>query len=310
MTLSQQSNLDTILITIFCFVDDFLKGVVRSIAYALRRPDRNTPPTPTHNLSLSELCSLALFRFFTGHRNWKDFYQHVKTYHEHDFPTLPVYENFVRAMNALSTVALLILHGFMHFFRNVTQTEDPKFADSTKLAVCNIKREFSNKVAQRIAKKSKSTMGWFYGFKLHIICNELMQILNFRITTATVDDRKGLEMIWNDIFGMIVADAGYLGDNWQKKAHNLGKHLLTGVRANMKKIMTETQHQLLKLRQGVETVFSVLKLRFGIESTLARSELGLFAHYIWSITAYQFKKFIEYFDRQRLSQNVLRLSEC
>ena len=186
MTLSQLSNLNNILITIYCFVDDFLKGILNNIKYALKRPDRNTPPTRKHNLSLAELASLALFRFFAGHRNW------------------------------------------------------------------------------------------FYGFKLHIICNELMQILNFRITAGNLDDRKGLEIIWNDIFGMIVADAGYLGANWQKKAHDLGKQLPTGVRANMKKIIAATQHQPLKLRQRVETVFSVLKLRFGIESTLSRSELGFF----------------------------------
>lgn len=307
MTLSKLSNLNTILITTYCFIDDFLKGILGSIMYALKRPDQHMPPIPKHNLTLAELVSLAIFRFFTGHRNWKDFYQHLKTYHRKDFPRLPVYENFLRAMNALSVVALLLLHGFMKFFRSITRTEDPKFADSSKLEACNIKREFSNKVAKNIAKKSKSSMGWFYGFKLHIICNELMQILNFRITTATVDDRKGLEMIWNDIFGMIVADAGYLGGNWQTKARALGKHLLTGVRANMKKIMTDTQHQLLKLRQRVETVFSVLKLRFGIESTLPRSELGFFAHYIWSITAYQFKKFVEFLDRPHFTQNTLSL---
>lgn len=307
MTLSQHSNLDTILITIYCFVDDFLKGVLGSIAYALKRPDRHTPPTPKHKLTVAELVSLAIFRFFTGHRAWKDFYQHLQTYHRKDFPGLPVYENFLRAMNALSAIALLLLHGCMTFFRSITGTEDPKFADSSKLQACNIKREFSNKVAQHIAKKSKSSMGWFYGFKLHIVCNELMQVLNFRITPGNVDDRKGLEMMWNDIFGMIIADAGYLGGNWQEKARGLGKQLLTGVRANMKKIMTGTQHHLLNLRQRVETVFSVLKLRFGIESTLARSELGLFAHYIWSITAYQFKKFVEFFARPRLRENTLSL---
>ena len=208
-------------------------------------------------------------------------------------------------MNALSAVALLLLHGFMQFFRSITKTEDPKLADSMKLEVCNIKREFSHKVMKNIAQKSKSSMGWFYGFKLHIICNELMQILNLRITPGNVDDRKGLEMIWNDIFGIIVADAGYLGGNWQKKAHGLGKHLLAGVRANMRKIMTDTQHQLLQLRQRVEMVFSVLKLRFGIETTLPRSPLGLFAHYIWSITAYQFKKFVEFLDQPRLGRNTL-----
>ncbi len=308
MTLSQHSNLNTILITIYCFVEDFLKGILGSIKYALKRPDQNTPPTPKRNLTLAELVSLAIFKSVSGHRNWKDFYQNIKSYHKKDFPGLPVYENFLRAMNALSLVALLLLHGFMEFFKSITSKEDPKLTDSTKLEVCKIKREFTHKVAKRIARKAKSSMGWFYGFKLHIICNGLMQILNFRITSGNTDDRKGLEMIWDDIFGMIIADAGYLGEDWQKKAQNLGKHLLTGVRANMKKIMTETQHKLLKLRQCAETVFSVLKLRFGIESTLPRSELGFFAHYIWSITAYQFKKFVEFLDRSRLTQNTLQVS--
>jgi hypothetical protein len=307
MTLSQHSNLDTILITVYCFVDDFLKGVLGSIRHALKRPNQHTPPVRKHNLSIAELVSLAIFRFFTGHRNWKDFHQHLQTCHRKDFQSLPMYENFLRAMNALSAVALLLLHGFMTFFRGITRTEDPKFADSSKLQACHIKREFSNKVAKNIAKKSKSSMGWFYGFKLHIVCNELMQILNFRITSGNVDDRKGLAMIWNNLFGMIVADAGYLGADWQDNAVGLGKHLLTGVRANMKKIMTDTQQHLLNLRQRVETVFSVLKLRFGIESTLARSPLGLFAHYIWSITAYQFKKFVAFFARRRLPENTSSL---
>jgi transposase len=308
MTLSQLSNLKTILLTIYCFIDDFFKGIVNSIQYALQRPERTRPPTPKRNVGVAELVSLALFRFFTGHHNWKDFYYHIKTYHHRDFPRMPAYQNFIVAMNQLSCVALLLLHGFMTFFKSITSTNDPKFTDSTKLKACEIKREFSNKVAQHIAKKAKSSMGWFYGFKLHIICNELMHILNFRITAGNVDDRTGLEMMWNDIFGMIVADAGYLGKNWHGKAHALGKQLLAGVRANMQKIMTETQHQLLKMRQCVETVFSVLKLRFGIESTLARSELGFFAHYIWSITAYQFKKFVEYLDRTRITGGVALLS--
>lgn len=308
MTLSKLSNLNTILIAIYCFVDDIMKGVLDSIRYALKRPDHNTPPTPKHNLTLAELASLAIFRFFTGHGNWKDFYRHVETYHRRDFPKLPAYQNFIAAMNQLSSFALLLLHGFMTFFKSMTRDEDPKLTDSTKLEVCKIKREFSHKVAKNLAKKSKSSMGWFYGFKLHVICNELMQILNFRITPGNVDDRKGLERIWNGIFGMIVADAGYLGQDWQKKAYALGKHLLTGVRENMKKIMTTTQHHLLNLRQRVETLFSVLKLRFGIESTLPRSPLGFFAHYVWSIAAYQFKKFVEFLDRPRLMQNMLSLS--
>lgn len=66
----------------------------------------------------------------------------------------------------------------------------------------------------------------------------------------------------------------------------------------MKKLMTKLQHQILRCRQIVETVFSVLKLRFGLETTLPRSELGYFAHYMWCLAAYQltryFKRTYEY----------------
>jgi len=91
-------------------------------------------------------------------------------------------------MNDLSFLALLMLNGFTDIFNKITPEDAPKFADATKLKVCEIKREFSHKTMKNKASKSKSTMGWLYGMKLHIICNELMQILGFTITTATVDD--------------------------------------------------------------------------------------------------------------------------
>jgi len=292
--LNKLADLELILISIYCFVDDFIKNILLNIKYALQRPDRNNPPVKKFNLGLAELTSLALFKFFTGHRNWKTFYYFVKTYHQTDFPNLPSYQNFLRAMNKLSFFALFLLQAFMSFFRKITGLKKIKITDSTKLEVCKIKREFSHKVVRGLAAKSKSTMGWFYGFKLHIICNELMQILSFRITAGNIDDRKGLDMIWNNIFGLIIADAGYLGKNWQEKAKNLGKQLFTAVKANMKKIMTKTQHQLLKLRQRVETIFSVLKLRLGLETSLPRSPLGYFAHYIWCLTAYQINQYFTY----------------
>jgi hypothetical protein len=107
-------------------------------------------------------------------------------------------------------------------------------------------------------------------------------------------DREGLEMMWNHIFGLIVADAGYLGKEFSGRAAKLGKRLLTGVRKNMKKLMTAAQHELLKMRQIEETVWSVLKHRLGMENTLPRSGLGHFAHYIWCLTAYQLKRYWEF----------------
>lgn len=117
-----------------------------------------------------------------GYSNWKAYYRFIRDYHGQDFPDLPDYKSFVENMNKASFISLILLQYFMEIFRKNTPDETLKFADSTKLEVCNIKRELSHKVTQRIAAKSKSSMGWFYGFKLHIVCNEYMQILNFRLT--------------------------------------------------------------------------------------------------------------------------------
>lgn len=304
MTILQHTNLNVILILIYSFTDDFIKNVVHSIRFALERPAQHVPPTKKHNLSIAELVSLAIFRFFSGHKNWKEFYAFIKTYHQTDFPNLPTYQNFLAAVNNLSAMAMMFLKGFMHVFKQNTTMIEAKFADSTKLSVCHIKREFSHKVTKGFAQKSKGSMGWFYGFKLHVIANELMQILNFTITPANVDDRKGLELIWKDIFGMIIADAGYLGKEIAQKASTLGKILLAGVRANMKKMMTAAQHHLLKMRQKVEMIFSVLKMRLGLETSLPRSPLGHFAHYLWCLTAYQLKKFLEFVKPSEIKAKI------
>jgi hypothetical protein len=291
--LQYNDDLITLLVMIYTFVDDFNQQVVRSLLPSLEKPSKGRPPTKKGKLTVAEVVSLAVFRFFTGHRSWKEFYRHVKCYHHKDFPNLPAYSNFIDQVNKFSFFAMLILQFLMNLFNEMTTEKGLKFADSSKLNVCHIKREFTHKVCKGKAMKSKSTMGWFYGFKLHVICNELMHILSFSITPGNLDDRKGLAQIWNSVLGTIIADAGYIGKEWATKARDTGKFLITAVKANMKKLMTKAQHQLMKMRQRVETIFSVLKLRMGIESTLPRSPLGYFAHYLWCITAYQIKKFFE-----------------
>lgn len=292
-TSNQITNLNELLLTIYCFVDDFAKNILHSIRHAINRPQQGRPPTKTYNLSVSEIASFSIFKFFTGHRSWKDFYKHITTYHKIDFPTMPKYQNFLRAVNKLAPFASVLLNYFLSVFKHNTPPDRLKFADATKIKVCENKREFSHKVCRGVAKKGKSSMGWFYGFKLHIICNEWMDILGITITCGNTDDRKGLAEIWNDIFGTIVADAGYIGKNWQEKARVGGKLLFTAVKANMRKIKTETEDMILRMRQRVECVFSVLKLRMGLESTLPRSLLGFRAHYLWCITAYQLNQFFK-----------------
>lgn len=293
--LNGTQDLREILQTIYVFVDDFLKQVVREMDVVLEKPkiSNRRPPQKQGNLSLAEIVSLGIFRFYVGSTNWKDFYRHIQTYHRQDFKKLPSYENFVSGINRTGPLAYLMCRALAYTFRENMVENEPKFADSSMLKVCGIKREFSHKVCEGLAAKGKSTMGWFFGFKLHIVCNRLMQILAVKVTPGNLDDRKGLSRTWAHIFGLIVADAGYVGKDFAHFAQSLGKRLFTGVKANMKKLMSLYQHHLLKLRQCVETVFSVLKSRFNMEITLPRSPKGYFSHYSWCLAAYQLKQFFK-----------------
>jgi Transposase DDE domain len=285
----QQEDRTMVLCGLYDLVVDFHRLLLAKLPPSLPMPDQSHPPTKKTKLPLVMLVSLILFRFFTGHGNWKDYYRHLKSYHHgKDIGLLPNYKNFMRSVHQLVGYALVFLEALR---KQCKQGITLQFADSTKLQACSIKREFTHKVAKGIATKSKSTMGWFYGFRLHLVCDVHGRILAWRITTAAFDERKGLALIWEDLSGLVVADAGYLGYNWQVAASELGLTLMTAVKKNMKKLMTKWQHQLLKARQRVETVYSVLKLRMGLETTLPRSVMGFFAHYVWCLLAYQLKAF-------------------
>jgi hypothetical protein len=86
------------------------------------------------------------------------------------------------------------------------------YTDSTPIRVCKNKRIKRNKMFKGIAEVGKSTMAWFYGFKLHLIVNEKGDILNFVITLGNDDDREPLknQKFVEKIKGKLYADKGYI----------------------------------------------------------------------------------------------------
>lgn len=67
------------------------------------------------------------------------------------------------------------------------------FVDSTPLRLCRNQRIHVHKTFNGIAQRGKCSMDWFFGFKLHLICNEKGELLNFMITPDDVDERRPLE---------------------------------------------------------------------------------------------------------------------
>jgi hypothetical protein len=110
------------------------------------------------------------------------------------------------------------------------------FIDSACLKVYRIKRKYSNHVFKGIATKGKSTMGWFFGFKLHIIINDRGEIISFVITQGNVDDRQPLSMesFIRNIFGRLYVDRGYVSRRLSEILFVDSIHFVAKMRNNMK----------------------------------------------------------------------------
>ena len=124
--------------------------------------------------------------------------------------------------------------------------------DSTAIAVCHVARARQHRTFRQWARESKSGMGWWYGLKLHVQCNEAGRLCGFDLTTATVDDRTLLDPLTRWLKdGIVVGDGGYLS---QAKAKELGArdmYLLTTTRKNMRYLASQFQLACLPLRHRV-----------------------------------------------------------
>lgn len=165
------------------------------------------------------------------------------------------------------------------------------FVDSTPIRVCHNKRIKRNKVFKGIAEVGKSTMGWFYGFKLHIVLSDKGEILNFAITQANVDNREPLknEAFLKAIFGKLFADKGYISEKLTKILFVNDIHLITSIRNNMKNsLMTMNDKIMLRKRSVIETVNDELKNICQVEHSRHRSFANFIANIIAGLIAYSF----------------------
>ena len=165
-----------------------------------------------------------------------------------------------------------------------------QFVDSTKIEVCHILRAKRNKVFEGIAHHGKGTMGWSYGFKLHLIINHLGEIVALKLTKGNVDDRKPVPEMADSIFGKLYADKGYISKALSGELLDKGVELITTIKKNMKKkFISLWDRALLKKRFIIETVNDQLKNISYIEHSRHRSEHGFMLNLLGGLIAYCLK---------------------
>jgi hypothetical protein len=268
---------------IFCIVDEFCKEYDQIVDKHLLGNPAKRPSI----MSKSEIITITILFQLSGFRTFKHFYiSYVQKHMKDDFPSTVSYNRFTELMQQNLMPMTLFLKTCC-----LGKCTGISFIDSTPVRVCKSKRIANNKVFKGIATTGKSTMGWFHGFKLHIIINDKGEILNFTITAANVDDRTPLkqERFIDKIYGKLFADKGYIGKELTQLLFVDGIHLITSVRNNMKNsLMSMSDKILLRKRSIIETVNDELKNICQIEHSRHRSFGNFLSNIIAGLIAYSF----------------------
>lgn len=265
---------------LFCAVDDFCIEIQKKV-FSTLMPEKTSQRRRTPGLCESEIMAIIIGFQRSGYRTFKHYYLVIQYSWKSLFPGLPSYNRFVELMPRA------IFHLLFFLYSHKGKMTGISFIDSTPIRVCNIKRANRNKVFENVATYGKSTIGWFYGFKLHIIINEVGELLAFRVTTANTDDRVPVDDLTKDIFGKCMADKGYISKDLFEKLFQRGLQLVTSIRSNMKnKMMPIIDKILLRKRSLIETVNDQLKNVCHVEHSRHRSVSNFMVNIVSALVSY------------------------
>lgn len=267
------------LTTLFCSIDDFCQKFQPQWNKILLTNGHNRGPKCS--LSLSEIITILILFHQSNFRTFKYFYLNLIDYYEEYFPNLPSYNRFVQ----IKKRAFVPL--FAYLISRKGEITGISFIDATSIAVCKNKRISRNKVFKGLAKRGKTTSGWFYGFKLHLIVNDQGEILSFLLTPGNVSDIKHVEELSKGIVGKMFGDKGYISNSLFKKLYQQGLQLFTTLRSNMKnKFISLIDKILLRKRSIIETINDQLKNISQIEHSRHRSIPNFFVNLLAGLAAY------------------------
>ncbi len=270
-------------LTIFVEIDDFCKELDSYTGNKLLTGPKTAKRGPACSLSISEIMTILLMFQISKFRNFKNFYNgFLKHYCKTDFPTLPSYSRFISIMNrAIFPMTLF------------TQVKSGKqtgiyYIDSSCLPVCHLKRSKRHKSFDSIAKYGRTSVGWFFGLKLHIVINDRGELIAFKVTKGSNSDCKEAAPLLKTLQGLAFGDKGYISKKLFDELFSNGLKLITRKRKNMKEKLSINNHEkyLLNQRGIIETVIGHLKHHFHVWHTRHRSVLNAMTHLVTAIAAY------------------------
>ena len=270
---------------LFFIADEFCKFFDWMMArYTLK----NAGKRPYHRettLSKAEIMLIIILFHDSGYRCFKHFYlDYVCKHLRHLFPKVVSYNRFVELEREVAIPLALFIKRVL-----LGKCTGISFVDSTPISVCRNQRIHIHRTFKGIAQRGKCSMGWFFGFKLHLICNEKGELLNFMITPGDIDDREPLKYnaFVEFLYGKLVGDKGYIGKELFQRLFVNGIQLITKLKSNMKgALMSVSDKLLLRKRAIIETANDELKNIAQIEHSRHRCFDNFIVNILGAIAAY------------------------
>jgi Transposase DDE domain len=267
---------------LFCDIDDFCQ-VFEPYWQGLLLSDGGKRRNRSRSLSLSEIMTILVSFHQQSYRNFKHFYEkHVRCFWRAEFPGLPSYQRFIDWLpSSLMPLCVYLKHCF-------GDCSGISFVDATCLKVCHNRRIRQHRVFAGLAARGKTSVDWFYGFKLHLVVSETGELLNFTVTPGNVDDRKPIPDLLSGLCGKVFADRGYVSKDLALKLFQTwGIECFAKPRRNMQnRLMRLTDKLLARKRSIIETIIDQLKNISQIEHSRHRSPVNFMVNLICGLIAY------------------------
>lgn len=273
----------------------FFNSLKGNFMYEFLLKNFNGKRGPKRKLSLEQIVALNIYRFYFKISDLKSYHKMIKELMNDKISNLPNYENFQKATNK----STIFIHAFMKFLMKVNREKCSliHYMDSTPITVCLNHKIYSHKVTKCIARRSKSTKGWWYGFKMNGICNEQGDFENIIFSRANVADCKIAEKLAECVKGTVFADAGYLQkEDVLVRMEKNGIRFEAATRKNMNRLMSQFECYHIKHRSIIESDWGVLKNNFQLEYHKARSIVGMFRHFFYCIVAYMINCSLDFYE--------------
>lgn len=267
---------------LFCHVDDFCQKFEplwqeRLLEDGCKHRHRQ------RQLCLSEIMTIAIAFHQSHYRNFKAYYLEKVSIEWHQaFPKLVSYHRFIEWMPSILLPLSIYLHSCFG------QCTGVAVMDSTKIQVCHNRRIKRHRVFRDIGGRGKTSVDWFFGFKLHLVCNDQGELLNMAVTPGNTDDRVPVLSLLKGLSGKVVADRGYISQKlFTQLLTQMGIQLITKVKRNMKnKLIPLLDKLFLRQRSIIETIIDQLKNISQIEHSRHRSPVNFLVNLVCGLIAY------------------------